>query len=426
MWVWAYTPLTDIVLTASSGFHVPGVTPYKYGRLAESSPGHYTGYCPYPPYIDLSKQALCINGIAATKAFCDVIDPSVPMPYGTGLDPKVACLGLVRIPEVGVVLAGICEAALITSFGFCKVFGKDAVQNALCGPPPPSAVMNTVVTDLDIGYALGDQGTILPDGPPVPIILGPYEEDYLPCSSSTSTSTSSISTSSSSSTITPSPTTTPTSSVPPTPPPPPPPTSTTPNPPPPSRDPACMPQILNGGFEGGFPSNPANGFQSYNFDSGCCPTWGIDCYSSRGFAAAEGRCYAYVPYYFSAFKIPSLTHTVSYIYPILSVPIAAPGGPFPPQYSTNIGIFQNINLASSCLGQTYSFSVSVRMQPNTGSNCGVQVLQYVTGFRSADGAVTYSLSTGGWSTVSWSFSSMDPYPTFDERGVKFLLYGYWA
>jgi hypothetical protein len=122
----------------------------------------------------------------------------------------------------------------------------------------------------------------------------------------------------------------------------------------------------------------------------------------------------------SAFKISSLTHTVSYIYPVLSVPIAAPGGPFPPQYSTNIGIFQNINLASSCLGQTYSFSVSVRMQPNTGSTCGVQVLQYVTGFRSADGAVTYSLSTGGWSTVSWSFSSMDPYPTSTNVELNFF------
>jgi hypothetical protein len=158
--------------------------------MAEPSPGHYTGYCPFPPYVDLSKLKLCTDGTVALQNFCDVVNPSIPLP-GFGLNPQVACSGLIFVPPpFGIELVVFCEVALVSLQLFCKVFTNSIVQNALCGPPPASVKMNTVVTDLVTQFVLADQVSIQPAGPPVPVVLGPYQvfDSCTPRPSNTSTS----------------------------------------------------------------------------------------------------------------------------------------------------------------------------------------------------------------------------------------------
>jgi hypothetical protein len=153
---------------------VPGLTPpYIYSRLSESSPGHYTGYCPAPTYVDLSQLPLCAEGIPVVTNFCDVISPKGdPIP---GLTAATACVGLVAFGPLGIPAATICETAVGAALGFCKVFGNEILQKILCDPPPSDASMTVLIQDQQIAGAAGTQVRVMPTESPLTVTLDPWE-----------------------------------------------------------------------------------------------------------------------------------------------------------------------------------------------------------------------------------------------------------
>ncbi|KAK5659721.1 hypothetical protein OQA88_932 [Cercophora sp. LCS_1] len=332
------------------GFSWDNMPLYKNDAMFESAPGRYSGWCPFPAYTDLSQQPLCTKGREAIKPICEILAPKEPTNPTAGLVVDLACGSLLFLEPEGLALWQACKKALGAAVKFCKVATNEHVDEALCGEPPAEIDIDILVRDRDTNEQIKTHMSILPTGAPRPLQLPTLT---LPgnCPSAT-------------------------------------PGPTSPQPPAPSgtetpqQPDICAAKTRNGGFEGGFPENPANGFQGYNF-RGCCPTWGIDCYQGLGFAATDGRCYAYT-------------------YPIRSEPHGTPGAS-----NTNNGIFQNLDLDNSCVGRTYTFSVNVRRQPNIDADCGVQVLLSWDGPHNIEETdIYYDISTTSWQTITYAFESL--------------------